>query len=121
MSCLSATDLYRYLAQEHDATTVGVLLGMAAAKRGTLDSTVSRMLLLHVPSRLPASCPELELSPTVQSAALLGTGLLYQESCHRCACTGAVAFMPASQLLLVPGVCGRSELGQITCVQQVTQ
>lgn len=33
LSCLAATDLYRYLSQEHDATIIGVLLGMAAAKR----------------------------------------------------------------------------------------
>jgi hypothetical protein len=32
-SCLAATDLYRYLAQEHDATIIGLLLGMAASKR----------------------------------------------------------------------------------------
>ena len=35
LSCLAATDLYRYLSQEHDATIIGVLLGMAAAKRYT--------------------------------------------------------------------------------------
>ncbi|KAK9828929.1 hypothetical protein WJX72_002853 [[Myrmecia] bisecta] len=83
LSCLSATDLYRYLSQEHDATTVGVLLGMAAAKRGTLDPTISKMLFLHIPSRHPATYPELELSPLVQAAALMGVGLLYQSSCHR--------------------------------------
>ena len=83
LSCLSATDLYRYLSQEHDATTVGVLLGMAASKRGSLDPVISKMLFLHVPTRHPVSYPELELSPLVQAAALLGVGLLYQGSCHR--------------------------------------
>ena len=83
LSCLSATDLYRYLSQEHDATTVGVLLGMAASKRGTLDPVISKMLFLHVPACHSATCPELELSPLVQAAALLGFGLLYQGSCHR--------------------------------------
>ncbi len=83
LSCLSATDLYRYLSQEHDATTVGVLLGMAASKRGTLDPVISKMLFLHVPARHPATYPELELSPLVQASALLGVGLLYQGSCHR--------------------------------------
>ncbi|KAL3147502.1 hypothetical protein ABBQ38_014558 [Trebouxia sp. C0009 RCD-2024] len=83
LSCLSATDLYRYLSQEHDATTVGVLLGMAASKRGTLDPVISKMLFLHVPARHPSTYPELELSPLVQASALLGVGLLYQGSCHR--------------------------------------
>ena len=62
---------------------MGTLLGMAAAKRGTLDATVGKMLFLHIPSRHPTSYPELELSPLVQAAALLGVGLLYQGSCHR--------------------------------------
>ncbi len=56
---------------------------MAAAKAGTLDATVSKMLFLHVPTRHPATFPELELSPLVQAAALLGIGLLYRGSCHR--------------------------------------
>lgn len=75
--------MYRYLSQEHDATTAGVLLGMAAAKRGTCDPTISKMLFLHLPSRFPAILPDLELSSLVQSAAILGVGLLYQGSCHR--------------------------------------
>jgi anaphase-promoting complex subunit 1 len=57
---------------------IGVLLGMAAAHRGTMDSTTNRMLFLHLPSRHPSTFPELELSPLVQAAALLGVGLLYQ-------------------------------------------
>lgn len=80
---LAATDIYRYLAQEHDVTTVGVLLGMAAAHRGTLNPVISKMLYLHIPARHPPSFPELELPPLVQSAALMAVGLLYQGSAHR--------------------------------------
>lgn len=150
-SCLAATDLYRYLAQEHDATIIGVLLGMAASKRcgwgrggrgqrvsvamawhgraghcgchqvlparvpwpwhgmawqemarhgtlvlnsanalsgfalvpahvscinaacalaapcrGSQDSTISKTLFLHLPTRHPSSYPELDISPLVQ-------------------------------------------------------
>ncbi|GAB4821235.1 hypothetical protein N2152v2_008281 [Parachlorella kessleri] len=83
LSCLAATDLYRYLSQEHDATIIGVLLGMAAAKRGTHDTSISRMLFLHLPTRHPSTYPELEMSALVQAAALLGVGLLFQGSCHR--------------------------------------
>ena len=85
LSCLSATDLYRYLSQEHEATTIGVLLGMAAAKRCSADAAISKMLFLHVPTRHPPTYPELELSPHVQAAAILGAGLLYMGSCHRSA------------------------------------
>ena len=44
-SCLAATDLYRYLAQEHDATIIGVLLGMAASKRCAAAHGVLRCVL----------------------------------------------------------------------------
>lgn len=86
LAALSATDVYRYLAQEHAPTTVAVLLGMAAAKRGTLDPGATKMLFLHVPSRHPPAYPEMDLCPAVQAAALLGVGLLFQGSCHRWAC-----------------------------------
>ena len=106
-SCLAATDLYRYLAQEHDATIIGVLLGMAASKRcppgmhawlravcvttdapravcrASQDATISKTLFLHLPTRHPSSYPELDISPLVQAAALAGVGLLFQGTCHR--------------------------------------
>jgi hypothetical protein len=56
----------RYLSDQHDATTIAVLLGMSAACRGTADSTVARMLFLHLPARHPNTFPEIELSPHVQ-------------------------------------------------------
>jgi len=83
LSCLTATDVYRYMSQEHDATTMGLLLGMAAAKAGTMDPVVSKMLFMHAPSLSPGAFLELELSPMVQSAALLGLGLIFRGSCHR--------------------------------------
>ena len=83
LKCLAATDLYRYLSQEHNATTIGVLLGVAAAKCGSMDAMTSKMLFLHIPARHPASYPELELSTAVQTAALMGVGLLYMGSSHR--------------------------------------
>lgn len=63
---LSWTDLYRHLSDQHDATTISVLLGMAACKRGSMDPTVSKMLFLHVPYSHPNSFPEIEMSPLVQ-------------------------------------------------------
>eukprot|EP00775_Hariotina_reticulata_P010096 gene10096-10252_t len=80
---LSWAELYRYLSDQHDATTIGVLLGMAACCRSSADNTVARMLFLHLPARHPNTFPEIELSPHVQAASLLGLGLLYQGSSHR--------------------------------------
>ncbi|XP_020086066.1 anaphase-promoting complex subunit 1 isoform X1 [Ananas comosus] len=79
---LTITDVYRYLSQEHDFTTVGVLLGMAASHRGTMHPAISKMLHLHIASRLPSSFLDLELPTILQSAALMGIGLLYEGSSH---------------------------------------
>ena len=83
LRALTNTDLYRYLVQEHDATTLGVLVGVAAARRGTMNPDASKMCFLHLPTRHPSAFPEVELSPTVQAAALLSVGLLYEGSAHR--------------------------------------
>ncbi|XP_073113376.1 anaphase-promoting complex subunit 1 isoform X2 [Elaeis guineensis] len=79
---LTSTDLYRYLSQEHDITTLGILLGMAASHRGTMNPAISKMLYLHIPSRYPSSFPEVELPTILQSAALMSIGLLYEGSAH---------------------------------------
>ena len=83
LRALTNTDLYRYLVQEHDATTVGCLLGTAAARRGSMNPDASKMCFLHLPARHPSAFPEVELSLTVQSAALLSVGFLYQGTAHR--------------------------------------
>ncbi len=48
-----------------------------------MDETAAKMLSLHVPSRHSQAYPEVELSPLVQSAALMGVGLLFRGTCHR--------------------------------------
>lgn len=83
LSQLAVTDIFRYLSHRHSATTVGVLLGMAAAKRGTMDPNVSKMLVMHIPYLLPPSLPEMEVASVVQMAAVMGVGLLYQGTSHR--------------------------------------
>jgi len=41
------------------------------------------MLHLHLTNRYPAGYPDLEISMTVQTSAIIGLGLLYQESGSR--------------------------------------
>ena len=55
LSALAVTDLYDYLTQGHDPTTVGIFLGMAASKRGTADSTVRCPFPPSLPPSLPFS------------------------------------------------------------------
>eukprot|EP00520_Triparma_pacifica_P000379 CAMPEP_0118642732 /NCGR_PEP_ID=MMETSP0785-20121206/5991_1 /TAXON_ID=91992 /ORGANISM="Bolidomonas pacifica, Strain CCMP 1866" /LENGTH=1040 /DNA_ID=CAMNT_0006534301 /DNA_START=27 /DNA_END=3146 /DNA_ORIENTATION=- len=83
LGSLAMTDIYEYLTQGSDTTTVGVLLGMAATKRSTCDPSVSKMLCLHIPSLLPPPFTDMDVSSVAQIAAVAGVGLLYQGSAHR--------------------------------------
>lgn len=86
LKALSMVTIHDYLTKGHETTSLGLLLGMAAAHRGTMDPGVAKMLCIHVPALLPVTSAELEVSQIVQTAAIVGVGLLYQESAnHRIA------------------------------------
>lgn len=75
--------LFRFISQCHDLTTIGILLGLSAAKVGTMDPVANKMLVLHIPALLPPSSTNLPTPSIVQTAAMLGIGLLYQGTAHR--------------------------------------
>uniref|UniRef100_A0A7N0U9Q1 Anaphase-promoting complex subunit 1 n=1 Tax=Kalanchoe fedtschenkoi TaxID=63787 RepID=A0A7N0U9Q1_KALFE len=79
---LSITDIYQYLSQEHESTTIGLMLGLGAAYRGTMQPAISKSLYFHIPGRHSSSFPELELPTILQSAALMSIGLLFEGSSH---------------------------------------
>lgn len=83
LTALEMTDLYEYLTEGAVTTTVGVLLGMAANKRGSCDMAISTMLFLHVPSLIPQHFSAIDVASAVQTAAVTGAGLLFQGSSHR--------------------------------------
>jgi len=64
---LAPLSTYEYLADCHEATSVGLLLGLSATHRGTL----------------PPTSIELNVQQNVQVAALMGVGLVYQGTSHR--------------------------------------
>ncbi|KAM1253481.1 hypothetical protein ACFX2J_041359 [Malus domestica] len=78
---LTITDIYQYLYQEHETTTVGMMLGLAASYRGTMQPAISKVLYFHIPARLPVAS-EVELPTLLQSAGLMSVGLLYEGSAH---------------------------------------
>ena len=101
---LANTDLYRYMSQGHDVTMMAVLLGMAAARRGSMHAPIAKMLCLHIPALHPPTFTELELEvpAVVQTAALLGIGMLYQGSAHRLmteVLLGEIGRPPTNELL----------------------
>lgn len=83
LKTLSETYLYDYLIRSEELLNVGLLLGMASTYRGTMDTKITRMLSIHVESLLPPTAIELDVSHNIQVAALLGIGLLYQNSNKR--------------------------------------
>lgn len=82
LSSFLPTDIYQYLKQSHDATTVGILLGLAASRIGKMEENISKTLCLHIPYLLPPNY-DVEISLIVQTAALVGIGLLNKGSSNR--------------------------------------
>lgn len=80
LACLSTMSIHDYLCKGNELTRVAVLLGLAAAKRGTMDVSAIKVLSIHVEALLPPTSTELDVPPIVQVAAVLGIGLLYQGS-----------------------------------------
>ncbi|XP_053374220.1 anaphase-promoting complex subunit 1-like [Mercenaria mercenaria] len=74
---------HNYLSKGHEMTTIGLLLGIAAAKRSTMDLATMKMLSIHLPAMLPPTSTELNVSHNVQVAAILGVGLVFQGTGHR--------------------------------------
>jgi len=83
LTVLEMSDFYEYLTQGTVTTTVGVLLGLAANKRGSCDMSVSKMICLHIPSLIPQHFSAIDVASTVQAAAVSAAGLLYQSSSSR--------------------------------------
>ena len=80
---LSHFHAFEYLQAKHDLTSVGLLLGMAANYCGAMDETIGKLISIHIPSLLPSNATDLNLSSSIQSAALVSYGLLYMGTLHR--------------------------------------
>ncbi|KAF1352171.1 hypothetical protein BDV97DRAFT_348896 [Delphinella strobiligena] len=74
---------FKYLTPKHNMTSIGLLLGLSASYIGTMDALITRMLSVHITRMLPAGAAELNVSPTTQTAGLMGIGLLYYNTQHR--------------------------------------
>ncbi|XP_014469767.1 PREDICTED: anaphase-promoting complex subunit 1-like [Dinoponera quadriceps] len=80
---LAPLSTYEYLVDCHEATSVGLLLGLSATHRGTMNVSMTKLLSLHVETLLPPTSIELNVQQNVQVAALMGVGLVYQGTAHR--------------------------------------
>lgn len=75
--------IYNYLGPKHPLTSVGLLIGMAASARGSMDNKLTKVLSVHAVALLPQGANDLNVLVMVQTAGLIGIGLLYLESQHR--------------------------------------
>uniref|UniRef100_A0A3B3ZG24 Uncharacterized protein n=1 Tax=Periophthalmus magnuspinnatus TaxID=409849 RepID=A0A3B3ZG24_9GOBI len=80
---LATLNIHDYLTKGHEMTSIGLLLGVSAAKLGTMDMSVTRLLSIHIPALLPPTSTELDVPHNVQVAAVIGIGLVYQGTGHR--------------------------------------
>ncbi|KAL7307917.1 hypothetical protein TKK_0000010 [Trichogramma kaykai] len=80
---LAPFSMYEYLVECHETTSVGLLLGLSATHRSSMDVSMTKLLSLHVETLLPPTSIELNVQQNVQVAALMGVGLVYQGTNHR--------------------------------------
>lgn len=83
LKSLSQTYVYDFLIKSEELLSVALLLGISATYRGTMDSRITRMLSIHIEALLPPTAIELDVSHNIQVAALMGIGLLYQNTGKR--------------------------------------
>jgi anaphase-promoting complex subunit 1 len=74
---------FGYLTPKHDLTSIGVLLGLAAANVGSGNRHVTKLLAVHTPALLPTPAVDLNVSLMTQAAGLAGVGLLYMGTKNR--------------------------------------
>lgn len=74
---LGAFQAFKYMDPKHEYTSVGLLLGLGAAYRGTTDPKISSALSVHISALHPPSAGQLNLSHVIQSSALVGIGLVH--------------------------------------------
>uniref|UniRef100_A0A8B9HLC7 Anaphase-promoting complex subunit 1 n=1 Tax=Astyanax mexicanus TaxID=7994 RepID=A0A8B9HLC7_ASTMX len=80
---LATLNIHDYLTKGHEMTSIGLLLGVSAAKLGTMDMSITRLLSIHIPALLPPTSTELDVPHSVQVAAVVAIGLVYQGTGHR--------------------------------------
>ncbi|CAH0400129.1 unnamed protein product [Chilo suppressalis] len=75
-------NMYEYFVKCHEMISIGLLLGLAATYRGTMDVQATKMMSIHLEPLLPPTSIELDIQQNILVAALLGVGLIYQDTGH---------------------------------------
>ncbi|KAK6293745.1 hypothetical protein J4Q44_G00360710 [Coregonus suidteri] len=83
LSKLATLNIHVYFTKGHEMTSIGQLLGVSGAKLSTMDMSITRLLSIHIPALLPPTSTDLDVPHNVQVAAMLGIGLVNQDTGHR--------------------------------------
>lgn len=75
--------IYNYLGPKHVHTSVGLLIGMSASLKGTMNVKMTKILTVHVVAFLPPGSTNLNVTLPVQTAGIIGIGLVYLGTQHR--------------------------------------
>ncbi|CAG8664779.1 1739_t:CDS:2, partial [Cetraspora pellucida] len=68
---------------KHDITTIALVLGLPASYIGTMNAEIMKFIAVHVTAMFPPKSTSLNVSPLIQTASVLGCGLLYMGTCDR--------------------------------------
>ena len=91
--------IYNYLGPKHIYTSIGLLIGMAASLRRSMDVKMTKVLSVHVVAFLPPGSTNLNVQLPVQTAGIIGIGLIYLETQHRR--MSEVLFAQISSILII--------------------
>ncbi|CCH41746.1 Anaphase-promoting complex subunit 1 [Wickerhamomyces ciferrii] len=83
LKTLEEYHIFNFLGPKHPFTSIGLLLGMSASLKSTMDVKLTKVLSVHVVALLPHGATDMIIPVSVQTAGLIGIGLLYAETQHR--------------------------------------
>ncbi|XP_019849502.1 PREDICTED: anaphase-promoting complex subunit 1-like isoform X2 [Amphimedon queenslandica] len=83
LSSLPSFNTFEYLQNKQELTVIGLLIGLSADKCGSMDLSLISLLSLYFPPLLPPDSVDLDISTMIQTAAVIGLGLVYMSSCNR--------------------------------------
>ncbi|CDO93646.1 unnamed protein product [Kluyveromyces dobzhanskii CBS 2104] len=83
LSVLGEWQMYNFLSPKNTYVSIGLLLGMCVSMRGSMSLKMTKVLSVHVLALLPPGSSNLNIDYKIQSAGLVGLGILYENTHNR--------------------------------------
>ncbi|CAI4739708.1 BBL_G0044880.mRNA.1.CDS.1 [Saccharomyces cerevisiae] len=75
--------IYNYLSPRNTHISIGLLLGMSSSMKGSMDSKLIKVISVHLVAFLPSGSSDLNIDLKLQTAGIIGMGMLYLNSRHK--------------------------------------